>query len=172
MKKLIKIVAVAVLIATSAVALTLEDYNNRISLNNNPVKKQLLYCAREVEWIKKNPTECINATKFSLEEVGDIADIFGGYKNYIGEHYYMAGFVYNSMEDRKNAAKMYKKALEFSPNHSKANNNLAVAYYSGEGVEINKVKAYEHLRVAAKQGHQGAQNNLDMLCKESPWACK
>lgn len=172
MKKLVKIVAVAVLMANSATAFSLEEYSNLISFNNNPAAKQTFRCAREAEWIKKDPMECINATKFSLEEVGDIANIYGGYKNYIGEQFYYAGIIYDKIGDNANEVKMYKKALEFSPNQPGVNLDLGVAYYSGKGVEIDKVKAYEHWRVAAKQGHKSAQNNLDILCKESPWACK
>lgn len=48
-------------------------------------------------------------------------------------------------------------------------------YFAGKGVEKNKYKTYEHFSIAAKQGDeiaQVAQNYLDTLCRESPWACK
>jgi TPR repeat protein len=45
-------------------------------------------------------------------------------------------------------------------------------YYNGQGVKVNKTKAYELLLKAAKEGNSTAQENLDIVCKESPWACK
>lgn len=45
-------------------------------------------------------------------------------------------------------------------------------YYMGQGVKKDKIKSYQYLLKAAKQGDSKAQNNLDILCKNSPWACK
>jgi TPR repeat protein len=45
-------------------------------------------------------------------------------------------------------------------------------YYLGQGVKKNKIKAYQYLMKSAQQGNSVAQNRLDILCKESPWACK
>ena len=53
-----------------------------------------------------------------------------------------------------------------------AQSNLGLLYYTGQGVSINKFKAYELWEKAAKQGSSEAQYNLERLCKESPWACK
>ena len=50
--------------------------------------------------------------------------------------------------------------------------NLALVYYSGKGIKKDKMKAYKYWMIAAKRGDSEAQNNLDVLCKESPWACK
>jgi len=49
---------------------------------------------------------------------------------------------------------------------------LGNAYDDGLGVEINKIKAYEYWKEAAKKGEPKAIGNLDRLCKNSPWACK
>ena len=45
-------------------------------------------------------------------------------------------------------------------------------YYYGHGVNVDKFKTYELWLKAAKQGNSNAQGNLDILCKQSPWACK
>ena len=98
-----------------------------------------------------------------------------GCDNYQGDTasmYYNAGNIYREIEDYSNEVKMYKKALEILPNYANANINLGLSYYFGKGIETNKIKTYEHWRIAAKQGDQSAQKNLDILCKESPWACK
>ena len=36
----------------------------------------------------------------------------------------------------------------------------------------NKIKAYEYWYKAARLGHKAAQENLDILCNKSSWACK
>ena len=51
-------------------------------------------------------------------------------------------------------------------------NNLGVSYYKGQGVSLNRIKAYQYWMKAAKQGSAEAQHNLDVLCRESPWACR
>ena len=42
----------------------------------------------------------------------------------------------------------------------------------GEGVAQDKNKAVEWYTKAIEQGNKKAQENLDKLCQESPWACK
>ncbi len=61
-----------------------------------------------------------------------------------------------------------------------ADNGLASAQYAlgvmlvnGQtGVALNKIVAFEYWMKAARQSHLEAQKSLDVLCKESPWACK
>ncbi len=53
-----------------------------------------------------------------------------------------------------------------------AQNNIAISYWKGEGIEKNTYEAYQWFLKAAKQGNTNAQNALDRICKESPWACK
>ncbi len=45
-------------------------------------------------------------------------------------------------------------------------------YYSRKGVKKDKINAYQLLIKGTKQGDEIAQNNLDILCEQSPWACK
>jgi len=49
---------------------------------------------------------------------------------------------------------------------------LGLFYYGTEGLEQNKIMAYEWLLKAARNGNENAQELLDMLCSNSPWACK
>jgi TPR repeat protein len=70
----------------------------------------------------------------------------------------------------KEVFKWYKKAAE--QGHAKAQHNLGFMYVTGKGVKQNKILAYKWWLKAAKQGESTAQRNLDILCKESPWACK
>jgi uncharacterized protein len=73
-------------------------------------------------------------------------------------------------QDYLKAKELYEKAA--IQGYYFAQNNLGVMYYNGQGVNVDKFKAYELWLKAAKQGHSNAQENLDILCKESPWACK
>jgi TPR repeat protein len=71
----------------------------------------------------------------------------------------------------------YKKAIELytlsaNQGHSSAQSNLGLMYYLGNGIKKNKIKAYQLWLKLAKQGHSNSQHNLDILCKQSPWACK
>ncbi len=68
------------------------------------------------------------------------------------------------------AAELFQKAAD--QGRSLAQYNLGFMYYSGKGIKKDKIKAYQLWMKAAKQGNGDAQNNLDILCKESPWACK
>lgn len=72
--------------------------------------------------------------------------------------------------DYKKAVELYQKVAE--QGNASAQSNLGVMYYSGQGVKTDKIKTYQYWMMAAKQGVATAQNNLDILCKESPWACK
>lgn len=174
MKKLVKLMAVAVLAASSVGAITLEEYNELIPKVNNLPQKQILICMREKDYISSNPMECIKAAQISLKEYEstEARGVYNSYQEYVTDMYFTAGVIYNKIRDYANEIKMYKKALGLLPNHIETHVNLGVTYYSGKGVETNKIKAYEHFSIAAKQGNQQAQKNLDILCGQSPWACK
>ena len=45
----------------------------------------------------------------------------------------------------------------------------AILYSESAG---DKLKAYEYFMKAARLGNTNAQKNLDIMCKQSPWACK
>ena len=66
------------------------------------------------------------------------------------------------------AASLYKKACDGG--NATGCCNLGSLYYKGQGVPLNKIKAYQYWMKAAKEGDADAQDNLDVLCRESPWA--
>ncbi len=70
----------------------------------------------------------------------------------------------------KLAAKLYKKACDSG--FANGCNKLGLSYYNGRGVNQNKIKAYQYWLKAAKTGNSDAQHNLDILCRQSTWACK
>jgi TPR repeat protein len=71
-------------------------------------------------------------------------------------------------------AKSYNKALECykQERSSESINAIGIMYKYGNGVKMDKIKAYHTYLKAAKMGNEHSQVNLDILCKESPWACK
>jgi TPR repeat protein len=89
---------------------------------------------------------------------------------------YNVGFLYENgkgvTQNYVKAAQFYKKACESDKGYAYACNNLAILYYSGKGVSKNYYKTYEYFIKAAKKGDSSAQKNLDILCREHPWACK
>ena len=46
--------------------------------------------------------------------------------------------------------------------------NAAVVFYQ----QGDKINAYKYFMKSAKNGYKPAQKHLDIVCKESPWACK
>jgi TPR repeat protein len=173
MKKLIEIMVVGVLMVGSVEANTLEEFNEAITYSYNPIMKQALICEREASYLFKNPIECIKAAQISLKEYNTLVDKpYGNFQEYTATMYSNAGSIYDDIKDYDNAIKMYKKALDISPNNILANINLGSSHYLGKGVDKNLIKTYEYFRVAAKQGDKDAQMRLLYLCEKSPWACK
>ena len=192
-----KLLVGALFVGVGLSATTLEEFNQYIADAKHPDLKQMVRCEREGAHLKKSPEECLKAVDMLLEskknlKAGYRFDIYGRTSDYtqafypkiyaqtdkefvdryIGNYYYNAGFIYEALGQHKAKMKMYKKALEYGPNDDNINLELGAAYFYGEGVGINKIKAYEHWRIAANQGNKGAQNNLNYLCSQSPWACK
>lgn len=194
------ILVASLLVGVILNAETVEEFNQMIATAKHPVKKQVLICEREAYLIFKNPQECLTAAEMLLASRKNVNNTttfrFDFYdrsaadvkvmlpdtyrktdKEFIDdvilESYSSAGFIYGKLGQDKMKVKMYEKAIEYNPNKASATHfNLGLAYFYGRGVEMNKIKAYEHWRAAAKQGNTGAQENLDILCSESPWACK
>jgi uncharacterized protein len=59
------------------------------------------------------------------------------------------------------AVKWYRKAAE--QNFAKAQFNLNVCYYSGEGVAKDYVEAYKWALLAARQGDEDAKKSMTVL---------
>lgn len=200
MKKWISVALATFCTVSFVEAATLEEFNKYISEAKNPTNKQMLTCEREASFIAKDPQQCIKAVDMLLEmskkitknsllrceyyganEKEDCKLLFQNayqktdkefFDETIAYAYCGAGIVYDKSLLYKDGVDMYKKAVEYHPNNYFAHTNLGNDYYHGEGVAMNKIKAYYHWSIAAKQGNQVAQKNLDALCSESPWACK
>lgn len=190
---------VLLILASQVYGVTLEEMNHYIEASSHPTHKQMVICEREVEFIKKNPQECLKSVDMLLADKKKVTDkttlrfeYFGGdtsmliaanpdlenitdkeyIDKFIAQSYFNAGAIYSNLKEASMEVQMYQKVFKYEPNYKSAHCNLGLSYYYGSGVESNKIKAYEHWKIAAKQGHAGAQHNLDFLCKESPWACK
>ena len=83
---------------------------------------------------------------------------------------YARGLLGAIERDYTKAASLYRKAC--NGRSAEGCNNLGFLYVKGKGVPLNKIKAYQYWMKAARLGSTEAQHNLDILCKESPWACK
>lgn len=194
-----KLLVGALFVGVGLSATTLEEYNQYIADAKHPDLKQVLRCEREAGHLKSNPEECLKAldmllkSKKNLHSNPDYRFDFHGEtsanirihdpemykqtnKEFINEHisaaYVNTGVIYSALSQHETEVKMYEKALEYKPNDVITHLRLGIVYYLGDGVEVNKIKAYEHWRVAAKQGNEKAQKFLNILCSESPWACK
>ncbi len=86
----------------------------------------------------------------------------------LGEIYYYGWSVEKNL---KKANKYYSIFLEKTLIYGNYY-EIGEIYYYGKGVQKDKIKAYKNLYKAAKNSSLKAQNLLDKLCSESPWACK
>ncbi len=88
----------------------------------------------------------------------------------------MTATLHYELSQYKNAFLYYMKAddVNFCKYQEDCSNSYSIGlmYHLGKGVRQNKTKAYKFYLEADKKGLFSAQNNLDILCKESPWACK
>ena len=84
------------------------------------------------------------------------------------------GIIYDTgdgvKKDGAKAQKYFEKSCEAK--ESQGCYNAGVGHYNGSRVKKNYVKSYQYLDKASKLGDKGAQENLSMLCKNNPWACK
>lgn len=198
MKKWISVVLATFCTVGFVEAATLEEMNKNISEAKNPTSKQVMICEREANFINKDPQQCTKAVDMLLEMSKKSTktsllrcEYFGASealcktvdslykttdKEFFNESivgsYLNTGVVYHKNMMYEKSFTMFKKAIEYDPNKTSAHLFVGIGYYFGQGVAMNKNKAYEHWRIAAKQGDQQAQENLDTLCAESPWACK
>lgn len=93
-------------------------------------------------------------------------------QGYVDAQYNVATFYYTGRGVQKNLQKAlywYEQAAHYGDRN--ALYNLGVIYAKGTEVEKNKIKAFRFWVEAAKRSHVQAQDSLDILCKESPWAC-
>ena len=115
--------------------------------------------------MKKKALVGVLSVIFFLATVG-IGNVFAGE----GKIWFEKAEVAFYEKDYAKAASLYKKACDAGC--ALGCNNLGALYVKGLGVPLNKIKAYQYWMKAARQGDAKAQHNLDILCRESPWACK
>lgn len=82
-----------------------------------------------------------------------------------------------AVENKKYEEAITKEAVKWFEKSANQKNtlgqlNLAIMYQKGFGVEKNSKKTFEYWTKASKQGHEVAQKNLTIFCKESPLSCK
>lgn len=87
----------------------------------------------------------------------------------------MLGMIYGNglggiEKNYQKAAYYYEEAA--MKGNPQAMNLLAILYATGQGVEMDKIKAYQWWLKSARSGYSKAQQNLDILCQKSPWVCK
>ncbi len=111
------------------------------------------------EFLRYN--EAVKQFKIASENGNKDAQFILGAMYYSGE---------GVKQDYKEAVRLF--SLSANQGDSSAQFNLGNMYYNGESIKADKIKAYEWWLKAAKQGETNAQHNLDILCKQSPWACK
>ncbi|TKI68961.1 sel1 repeat family protein [Sulfurimonas crateris] len=84
-------------------------------------------------------------------------------------------------QDTQKAVYWFKKAIEQKTDDASVESmlNLGVVYYNGEGnVAVDKKLAYKYLikcvdsDLSVPGAQETCQKNLDIICNESPWACK
>ena len=141
---------------------------------------KLLLCEAEAKFYKTedaNPEQCIEAAN-SILKGEDLGVLSKNKKTYLGEAYFNAGIIYQyKLHNHKQALESYLKAYNvgYCDNGSDCSVGRNIGYYyaTGEGgTPLDKIKAYQYFLESAKHGNAGSQRNLDILCKESPWACK
>ncbi|OHE11738.1 MAG: hypothetical protein A3J96_08380 [Sulfurimonas sp. RIFOXYC2_FULL_36_7] len=199
MKKWISVALATFCTVSFAEATILEEMNEYIAKAPNPTSKQIVICEREANHIYEDPQQCIKAADMLLEmskkvtknsllrcELRELSeencklsfkDTYQMtdeefFSKFISQSYYNAGIIYDKRMAYENGAAMYKKAIEYNPNNGFAYLNAGIGYYYGRGVVMDKYKAYNHWRIAARQGNKEAHNNLDVLCSKNPSVCK
>jgi TPR repeat protein len=78
--------------------------------------------------------------------------------------FYSLGDMKLARGESDEAVKWYRKAAE--QNFAKAQYNLGVCFYTGEGVAKDPVEAYKWQLLAARQGDEDAKNNITVLESE------
>jgi len=86
--------------------------------------------------------------------------------NKLANNYMNSGDVNICLQALKLEKKIYPNAT-----------NVIASLYLNTGLLYDesvgdKLKAYEYYMKSAKLGNVDAQHNLNIMCKESPWACK
>lgn len=157
-------------------ATSLKEKNENIKDEKNPAIKQVFKCERETMFKRDNgnPNICIKAVKMVKKMNKDSYSwrFYEGPKM-ISECYFNAGLIYD--DGNKNAdmaAKIYQKAIDENYGDKNIEFNLGILYFYGKSVQKNHLKAYKLFKSSLEHGSSSAQHALEVLCGQSPWACK
>ena len=97
-------------------------------------------------------------------------------KSLLGKSYMLKGTWLGKLGKEKEKFEYYMKSYNVGYcaeyNQCIIGGIIGYQYDLGIGVKQNKIKAYQFYLKSAKFGSKQSQNNLDILCRESPWACK
>ncbi|MFA6138421.1 MAG: tetratricopeptide repeat protein [Sulfurimonas sp.] len=175
---MIKILAVLIFISSSIFAISPEEYKDILKEKKFPWLNQSAICELVANTNAGNGdvNECLKAADMILALKGKKLDanalkfIPDGIEKYAAKSFYNAGVMYGAHRDYKNEIIMYEKAAE--QNYPDAIFNLGIAYGTGKGVPKNPTKAYQYFKEASALGDESAQNAIEIICGESPWACK
>ncbi len=139
-----------------------------------PLMKSILMCEKEATNHKDygSTQVCIDSAKLYQKQ----KSLTPEEKVFYGEAYYNAG-MYTFGKKNKNYEKAYAMFLEaykvgYGEETSDVIHKLGYFTSNREGTEQHKILAYKYYLEAAKLGNINSQNALNLLCKESPWACK
>jgi len=129
--------------------------------NNMQAQYNLGYLYEHGEGVEKNAQQALVWYKKSAKQ------------GYVDAQYNVATFYFTG----KGVKKDVQKALYWYEEAGKRGDrnalfNLGTFYAEGKEVEKNKITAFNYWIESAKRSHVKAQESLDLLCKESPWACR
>ena len=176
MKRIILGVSVLLMLVQNLFGYTYEEYNQVSLKAKEKYVHNVILCERDTHF---------RATIGDIRECKNVIEQINSFKNktkqqikYLGESFYNLAKLYEDSpkyKDYKLAIKMYEKSIavgydEYSK--GKVRVNLGFLYYYGKGASKNYIKSYNLWKDALINGSSVAQNNLEILCKESPWACK
>lgn len=147
------------------------------SISNCPKCNIDSYFYLAIHYIYNRGTEKNLQKAFELNlkgaELGSASAQYG-----LAEHYRYGN---GTAQDTQKATYWYKKAIEQKTDSASIDSmlNLGVLYYNGEGrVAVDKKLAYKYWMkcidsdMYVPEVQKSCQKNLNILCKQSPWACK
>jgi len=179
MKRIVLGISVFLMLVQNGFAGRKEDIVLANQYKHQKALYKLLLCASDAQYYKTentNPEQCIEAANRILkgEDLGVLSE---DRKTYLGESYFNAGIIYQfKLHNHKKALESYLKAYNVGycdKDNCSVGRNIGYYYATGEGgTPLDKIKAYQYFLESAKYGNAGSQKNLDVMCKESPWACK
>jgi len=139
------------------------------------------------QWYEKAAKQGNGAAQYNLAQLYHLQGQKDVHAYERAKYWYEKAIEAGIKEAYNNLGTLYLKALGMKKNEQKAFElfsqgtqngdgaaqvNMAVLYAWGQTVSHDKIKAYENLKKALKDGKSEASEYLDKLCQESAWVCK